>query len=78
MPHLFDHLQPSERDVLKVIAAGGALFGREGKLIGLGTGAAQHARDTLLRSGELISDGGQLTITDPLLADWVRRRLPIP
>ena len=78
MPHLFAHMQPSERDVLRVIAAGGALFGRDGRLLDLGTGAAQHARDTLRDSGDLITTEAGLQVTDPLLADWIRRRLPIP
>ncbi|CAN5351269.1 hypothetical protein BH23ACT9_BH23ACT9_21900 [soil metagenome] len=47
MPHLFDHLQPSERDVLRVVAAEGALFGRHSHLLGLGSSSAQHARDAL-------------------------------
>jgi hypothetical protein len=79
LPPLFDHLQPSERDVLRVVAVNGALFGREGTTLGLSTGAAQHARDTLLRAGELTTrEGGDVHITDPLLAGWLRRRLPIP
>jgi hypothetical protein len=32
----------------------------------------------LLGSGWLVSEGGQLQIVDPVFADWIRRRFPVP
>lgn len=61
--------RPSERDVLRVVATGGALFGKDAALLGLSTGAAQHARDALLAGGDMITTADGLAVTDPVMAD---------
>jgi hypothetical protein len=44
----------------------------------LSPGGATHARDRLLDDGKLHTDAsGELIITDPLLADWLREHLPL-
>lgn len=78
MRHLFHHLTGSESAVLRIVAAEGALFGRHAQVLGLGASAAQHARDTLLAKGELLDSEDRLRLTDPIMADWVRRTLPVP
>jgi uncharacterized protein len=77
LERLFSHFQRAERDVLRVIANGGSLFGAAASLLELTAGAAQHARDRLLAEGDLIRRDDRPVITDPLLADWVRRVLPL-
>jgi hypothetical protein len=77
MERLFSHFQRAERDVLRVLANGGSLFGAAASLLELTAGAAQHARDRLLAEGDLIPRDGGAAITDPLLADWLRRTLPL-
>ncbi|CAN5351265.1 hypothetical protein BH23ACT9_BH23ACT9_21890 [soil metagenome] len=31
-----------------------------------------------MANGELITGEGRLAVTDPVLADWIKRTLPIP
>lgn len=77
MERLFSHFQRSERDVLRIVASGGAIFGSAATLLELTPGAAQHARDRLLAEGDLLRTADSLTVTDPLLADWIRATLPL-
>jgi len=44
------------------------------ELFGASSGAVQSARDRLIGNGSLNLD---LTIVDPLLADWIRTTLPL-
>jgi hypothetical protein len=46
-------------------------------LLDLSAGAATHARQALLNSGDLSEAAGQLAVIDPVLADWLRVRFPI-
>jgi hypothetical protein len=60
-----------------VVASGGALYGTAGQRMELSAGGATHARGRLLDAGRLTKDAdGQLWVTDPLMADWIRRTLP--
>lgn len=77
MERLFSHFERGERDVLRVIASGGAIFGTAATLLELSRGAAQHARDRLVADGDLIHGPRGLAVTDPLLADWIRATLPL-
>lgn len=77
MERLFSHFQRAERDVLRVIAAGKAIFGTGAVLLDLSHGAAAHAREKLLADGDLIETKDGLRVTDPVLADWIRTRLPL-
>lgn len=77
MERLFSHFERGERDVLRVIAGGGSIFGTAARLLDLPRGAAQHARNALLADGDLRGSPDGPVITDPLLADWIRARLPL-
>jgi uncharacterized protein len=77
MERLFSHFQRAERDVLRVVASDGAIFGNAAVLLELTHGAAAHARDRLLADGDLIQGAEGLSVTDPVLADWIRTRLPL-
>lgn len=77
MERLFSHFERGERDVLRIVASGGAIYGNAAALLELSRGAAQHARDRLVADGDLLSRPGGLVITDPLLADWLRTALPL-
>jgi hypothetical protein len=56
MERLFSHFDASQRDVLRIVASGGSLYGGSARVLEL-------------------SDG--LTVTDPLLSDWLRTALPL-
>jgi uncharacterized protein len=73
----FAALPVDEQKVLRVVASGGALYGTAGQRMELSAGGATHARGRLLDAGRLTKDDdGQLWVTDPLMADWIRRTLP--
>jgi len=74
---LYSALQEKERAVLRVLAAGGAVFGAQAELFDLGGGAAQHARQRLVELGHLVVRDGRHRIVDPVFADWIRHRFPI-
>lgn len=77
MERLFSHHEQRERDVLRVVASGGSLFGRAADLLGLPSGSARHARQVLLDEGDLVRVDDEVLITDPIMADWIRRTLPL-
>jgi uncharacterized protein len=77
MERLFSHFTRGERDVLRAVANGGAIFGAAAALLDLSHGSAAHARDRLLADGELIERPKGPAITDPLLADWIRITFPL-
>lgn len=74
---LYSALQEKERAVLRVLAAGGAVFGSQAELLDLGGGAAQHARRRLVELGHVVVRDGGHRIVDPVFADWIRHRFPI-
>ncbi|MEP7113476.1 MAG: hypothetical protein ABI862_09445, partial [Ilumatobacteraceae bacterium] len=77
LERLYSSLPAKERDVLRAIAGGGSPFGTAGELLELSTGAAQHARQSLLDAGHLHTNGSSIELVDPVFADWLRERLPI-
>lgn len=66
-----------EKMVLRLVASQHSLFGAGAELIGLASGTAQHARDSLLAAGDIVKNTNALSLVDPVLADWIRRRLPV-
>ncbi len=74
---LYSSLQDGEKPVLRVLASGGSVFGRAGKVLDLPTGTAQHARRRLVERGHLVEDGDRHRLVDPLFADWIARRFPL-
>ena len=77
MERLYSGFERGERGVLRAVARSGRIYGSEANLLDLSTGTATHARRTLLDSGDLVERDGVLTVVDPLLADWLRRRFPL-
>ncbi|MGH9068648.1 MAG: AAA family ATPase [Acidimicrobiales bacterium] len=77
MERILAGFERGERAVLRAIAHGGNLYGTAADLLELSAGAAGHARQVLLDHGEVALKDGRPAIVDPLLADWLRRRLPI-
>lgn len=51
-------------------------LGAEGRFHDLSTSSTSLARDKLVDAGHLIVTGGTMSLTDPLLADWISRELP--
>lgn len=70
---VFAGLNDAEKRVLRLLASSEPLFGRAAELLGLNPAPAQGALARLTDAGH-VADGG---LVDPLLAHWVRRRLPI-
>lgn len=85
LERLYSNYAAGEKAVLRIVAGGGAIFGSAADLLELHTGTAQHARRRLLERGDLLGagagddggGGGDLRVTDPLFADWLRRRFPL-
>lgn len=68
-------LEKKEQAVLAALALNpGPLFGEATlRRFNLSKGGAQHARQTLARSGHLHEVGSRWQLVDPLLADWIVR-----
>lgn len=71
---LFSTFSHAEQVVLRALATGRTLFGGTLELFGASSGSVQAARDRLIGNGTLTRD---LDLVDPLLADWIRRVLPL-
>jgi len=74
----YDDLTSTERKVVRIYANGGSIFGSAAERLSLSPGSATHARDRLLADGKLRhGSDDEVVVTDPLLADWLVRRLPL-
>lgn len=74
---IYSGLQEKEKAVLRVLAGGGAVFGAQAELLGLGGGAAQHARRRLVDLGHVVNHDRRYQVVDPIFADWIRNRFPL-
>lgn len=79
---LYSGFERSERSVLRAVARSGSIYGIGAGLLDLSAGAATHARQTFLDSGDLVDHDVQFAVVDPVLvdpvlADWLRHRFPI-
>lgn len=74
---LYALLPAGHQKTLRVIAAGGSVYGSAADAVGLPPGTAKAATDALTGSGFLMRTDSKLEMVDPLLADWLRRRLPL-
>lgn len=74
---LFSGFHDGEKLVLRVLASGGSIFGSAGRMLGLPTGTAQHARQALVDKGQLVEVDGRHEVVDPVLADWIAGRFPL-
>jgi hypothetical protein len=77
LERLFTRMADSDKSVLRAVANSGSVYGREARLLGVAGGAAAAARQRLIDSGDLIDDQHGIRLTDPMMADWIRRRLPL-
>lgn len=74
---VYDQLPLTQRKALRLTAHLESLFGTAAAAVDLGKGAAQQARSTLLADGHLVDRDDRLAVTDPFLADWLQRTLPL-
>lgn len=72
---LFSSLPAAEQKVLRVLAAGGSVWGRDAEVVGLRPSSVGPALRSLDDGGHI--DADRLTVIDPVFADWVRARVPI-
>lgn len=77
MERLFSHFDASQRDVLRIVASGGSLYGGSARLLELSSSSAANAKSRLLADGDLVEGHDGVTVTDPLLGDWLRTALPL-
>lgn len=73
----FGVLPSSHQAVLRAVVRTGAPFAAsEGRYHDLSNSSITLARDALVDAGHLMVADGRTAVTDPLLADWIRRELP--
>ncbi|CAN5625335.1 hypothetical protein BH24ACT4_BH24ACT4_09020 [soil metagenome] len=72
---LFALLPSGQQRALRVIAAGGSVFGTAADVVDLAPGTVQAAVESLVGNGYL-ARGDRVRVIDPLFADWLRRRFP--
>jgi uncharacterized protein len=74
---LFTLLPSGHQKVLRIVAAGGSVFGTAADSKSLAPGTAQAAVKALIGSADLVRRDDRLVLVDPLFADWIRRRFPV-
>lgn len=75
---LYELLPSGHQRVLRVVAAGGSVYGAAADVLDLAAGTARAGVAALLGNGYLARrDGDRLVVVDPLFADWIRRRFPV-
>lgn len=67
----------ADQALLRIVAVGEALFGRQAEVLSLSRSSAQQARQRLLDRGQVAQRDGRLRVVDPLYADWIRTRFPV-
>jgi uncharacterized protein len=74
---LYALLPPGHQKTLRVVGSGGSIYGTAADVLDLAPGTAKAAVEALVGNGFLARTDGRLSIIDPLLADWLRRRFPV-
>lgn len=76
---LYDRASPNQRKLLRLLAARRAPYEGAGlRLVAMDSGSVAKTLAQLDRDGFVERvDGGGHRIIDPLLGDWIRRRLPV-
>ena len=74
---LFALLPRGHQKTLRAVATSGSIYGSVAGVLELSPGTAKAAADTLMGNGFLVRRDDHLTVVDPLLADWIRRRFPV-
>lgn len=73
----FGVLSGPQKAVLRSVVRTGAPFAAsEGRFHDLSNSSTTLARNALVDAGHLITSGSTTSLTDPLLADWIRREMP--
>lgn len=67
-------LEPGQRKMARVLAAGEPPTGAYAERLGLSKGGARGALDALVGRGHAHDVDGKIRLVDPLYAEWVRRR----
>lgn len=75
---LYALLPAGHQRTLRAVAADGRVYGRTAEVLELSPGTATAAVETLVGGGHVMRTGDRLAIVDPLFADWIRRRFPLP
>jgi uncharacterized protein len=78
MERLYALLPVGHQKTLRAIAADGRVYGRTAEVLELSPGTAAAAVDSLVGGGHVTKAQARLVIIDPLFADWIRRRFPLP
>lgn len=75
---LFHALALGSQRVLRSVATDGRAYGATAAVLGLHGSSATTAIRSLLGDGHLDRRDDRLVLTDPMFADWIRRRFPTP
>lgn len=75
---LFSALPLGQQRVLRAVATDGRAYGSAAAVLGLAAGTAATAIKSLVGDGQLVRRNDRLAIVDPIFADWIRHRFPIP
>ena len=74
---IYDLLPAGRQKTLRAVASGGSIYGAAASLLDLPPGTAQAATRALIGAGFLRRDRSEISVVDPLLADWLRRRFAL-
>ncbi len=75
--HIYSLLPTGQQKTLRAVATGGSIFGSAASMLDLPPGTASAAAEKLEGNGFLQRNRQGLSVVDPLLADWLRRRFPL-
>jgi hypothetical protein len=78
LERLYALLPAGHQKAMRAVAADGRVYGRSAEVLELSPGTAAAAVEALVGSGDLTRRGERLVIIDPMFADWIRRRFPLP
>lgn len=74
---LLASLSRAEQSVLRVLANDGSIWGRAAEHAGLNPSPARSGLDRLRAAGHVVTEHDTHHVVDPVLADWLKRTLPI-
>lgn len=75
---LFTVLPVGHQRLLRAVSADGRAYGATAAVLGLAPGTANAAISALVGEGQIVRRDDRLAVVDPLFADWIRRRFPLP
>lgn len=74
---MYSLLSGGQKKTLRAIATSGSIYGSAAAILDLSPGTAKAATDTLIGNGFVERRDDRLTIVDPMLHDWIRRRFAL-